>query len=274
MSRRIRPSQVLIYLALIALAIIYLVPVYMTVITSLKPPAEINLATAWQPPTVLDWEGYSTAWTQFAPKLKNSFVLAVTAMLLSTFLGSLNGYVLSKWQFRGAYIVFPLIVFGMFIPYQRILTPLFQFLRKINLYGGIPGLLLAHVVYGLPITTLLFRNFYVEIPNELVESSWMDGAGFFQIYKSLILPLSAPAFVVTVIWQFTQIWNEFLFAVTLTQPAAQPITVALANLAGGQAVQWNLPMAGSILAALPTVLVYILLGRYFIRGLLAGSLKG
>lgn len=274
MSRKIRPSQVLVYLALIVLAIIYLVPVYMTVITSLKPPAEINLATAWQPPTVLDWEGYATAWTQFAPKLKNSFVLAVTATLLSTFLGSLNGYVLSKWQFRGAHIVFPLIVFGMFIPYQSILIPLFQFLRKINLYGGITGLVVAHVVYGLPITTLLFRNFYAEIPNELVESSWMDGAGFFQIYKSLILPLSAPAFVVTVIWQFTQIWNEFLFAVTLTQPAAQPITVALANLAGGQAVQWNLPMAGSILAALPTVLVYILLGRYFIRGLLAGSLKG
>ena len=274
MSRRIRPSQVLVYLALIVLAIIYLVPVYMTVITSLKPPAEINLATAWQPPTVLDWEGYATAWTQFAPKLKNSFVLAVTATLLSTFLGSLNGYVLSKWQFRGAHVVFPLIVFGMFIPYQSILIPLFQFLRKINLYGGITGLVVAHVVYGLPITTLLFRNFYAEIPNELVESSWMDGAGFFQIYKSLILPLSAPAFVVTVIWQFTQIWNEFLFAVTLTQPAAQPITVALANLAGGQAVQWNLPMAGSILAALPTVLVYILLGRYFIRALLAGSLKG
>lgn len=274
MNRRIRPSQVLVYLALIVLAIIYLVPVYMTVITSLKPPAEINLATAWQPPTVLNWEGYATAWTQFAPKLKNSFVLAVTATLLSTFLGSLNGYVLSKWQFRGVHVVFPLIVFGMFIPYQSILIPLFQFLRKINLYGGITGLVVAHVVYGLPITTLLFRNFYAEIPNELVESSWMDGAGFFQIYKSLILPLSAPAFVVTVIWQFTQIWNEFLFAVTLTQPAAQPITVALANLAGGQAVQWNLPMAGSILAALPTVLVYILLGRYFIRGLLAGSLKG
>ncbi|WP_324717433.1 carbohydrate ABC transporter permease [Carboxydochorda subterranea] len=272
--KKVRPGRLLIYAALVMLAAVYLVPVYMTVITSLKAPEAIQLASAWLPPDRPHWQSYATAWDQFAPKLKNSLLLAVTATLLSAALGSLNGYVLSKWTFRGAGVIFPLMVFGMFIPYQSILIPLFQFLRNINLYGGLPGLILVHVVYGLPITTLLFRNFYAEIPDELVSSASIDGGDFFRIYRWIMLPLSGPAFVVVAIWQFTQIWNEFLFAVTLTRPDAQPVTVALANLAGGQAVYWNLPTAGSILAALPTVLVYILLGRFFMRGLLAGALKG
>lgn len=171
-------------------------------------------------------------------------------------------------------MLMPLIIFGMFIPYQSILVPLFRFMQSVQLYGGLPGLILVHVVYGLPITTLLFRSFYDEIPKELMDAGSIDGAGFFGIFRYLILPLSGPPFLVVCIWQFTQIWNEFLFAVTLTRPAAQPITVALANLAGGQAVSWNLPMAGSVLAAIPTTIIYVFLGRYFVRGLLAGALKG
>jgi glucose/mannose transport system permease protein len=166
------------------------------------------------------------------------------------------------------------MLFGMFIPYQAILIPLFDFLRSVGLYGGLYGLILAHVVYGLPITTLIFRNYYGEIPDEMLEAGKIDGAGFFGLYGRIVFPLSLPGFVVVIIWQFTQIWNEFLFAVTLTSQANQPITVALAQLAGGEAVRWNLPMAGAILAALPTLLVYILLGRYFVKGLLAGSVKG
>lgn len=159
-------------------------------------------------------------------------------------------------------------------PYQIILIPLFQTLRRIHMYGGLPGLILAHVVYGLPITTLIFRNFYAQIPSSLTESAQIDGAGFFKLYLSVIFPLSIPGFVVTFIWQFTQIWNEFLWGITLTKYSANPITVGLAQLAGGQAVSWNLPMAGSIIAAIPVLLIYILMGRYFIRGLLAGSVKG
>lgn len=263
-----------LYALVVLLAIVYLIPVYMTVITSLKAPQDINLMTAWRPPAHPYWASYVQAFRQFAPTLRNSLILAVSATLLSAMMGSLNGYVLAKWGFRGSKWALPLILFGMFIPYQSILIPLFQFLRSVGLYGGLPGLILVHVVYGLPITTLLFHNFYVEIPDELLGSALIDGAEFFKIYRWIILPLSAPAFVVVGIWQFTQIWNEFLFAVTLTRPASQPITVALANLAGGNAVYWNLPMAGSIIAALPTVLIYIFLGRYFIRGLLAGALKG
>ena len=184
-----------------------------------------------------------------------------------------NGYVFSKWKFPGSEIVFTLFLFGMFIPYQVILIPLFQTLRAMHLYGGLPGLVLAHVVYGLPITSLIFRNFYAQIPDSLMESANLDGAGFFQIYTRIIFPLSIPGFVVTSLWQFTQIWNEFLWGICLTRHTANPITVGLAQLAGGQAVSWNLPMAGSILAALPVLLIYIVLGRYFIRGLLAGSVK-
>lgn len=267
-------GRVLLYAVLVLFVVAYLLPLYMTVSTSLKAPADVRLDKAWAWPKTLHWDSYGTAWTSFAPHLKNSLVLAVTATIVSAALGSLNGYVLSKWRFRGSEVVFALMLFGMFIPYQSILIPLFQFLRSTGLYGGLPGLILVHVVYGLPVTTLLFRNFYVQIPDELLESATLDGAGFFGLYGRVIVPLSAPAFIVTVIWQFTQVWNEFLWAVTLTRPAEQPITVALANLAGGQAVQWNLPMAGSILAAMPTVLIYVILGRYFIRGLLAGSLKG
>ena len=264
----------LTYALLILISAFFIVPLYLVVITSLKAPADISLATTWNLPPVWHWESYATAWNAFAPKLLNSVILAVTATALSAMLGSLNGYVLSKWRFPGANVVFPLLLFGMFIPYQSILIPLFEFLRSIGLYGGLPGLILTHVVYGIPITTLIFRNFYAEIPDEMLDSAKIDGAGFYQIYARIIFPLSISGFVVVIIWQFTQIWNEFLFAVTLTNTASQPITVALAELAGGQAVNWNLPMAGSILAALPTVIIYIILGRYFIRGLLAGSVKG
>jgi glucose/mannose transport system permease protein len=166
------------------------------------------------------------------------------------------------------------MLFGMFIPYQSILIPLIQFLQSIELYNTIPGLILVHVVYGLPICTLMFRNFYVGIPNELLEAAQIDGNGFFGIYKNVIFPLSISGFVVVGIWQFTSVWNEFLFAVTLTSQKQQPIMVALQNLSGSQIVEWNVQMAGALLAALPTLLVYIFLGRYFIKGLLAGSIKG
>lgn len=263
-----------IYLGLTVAAAFYLLPVYLVVVTALKEPAAITLTDTWRLPERWNWGSFATAWAAFAPGLRNSLVLAVTATALSALMGSLNGYVLSKWRFPGANVVFPLMLFGMFIPYQATLIPLFQFLRDVGLYGDLAGLILAHVVYGLPITTLIFRNFYAEIPDEMLDAAKIDGAGFFGIYLRILFPLSISGFVVVVIWQFTQIWNEFLFAVTLTRQSTQPITVALANLAGGEAVNWNLPMAGSILAALPTLLIYIVLGRYFIRGLLAGSVKG
>jgi glucose/mannose transport system permease protein len=275
MSRKKTINRLFTYILLFFFMAIFLVPAYMVIVTSLKSPAQIDLATAWELPNPWNFQSFETAWEAFAPFLLNSVSLVVPATLLSSLLGSLNGYVLSKWKFKGSNILFQLMLFGMFIPYQSILIPLFQFLNKVGLYGNIPGLIVVHVVYGLPITTLIFRNYYAEVPTEMVEAGTIDGAGFFGVYRHIVFPISLPGFVVVIIWQFTQIWNEFLFAVTLTSGTGnEPITVAISNLAGGEAVNWNLPMAGSIMAALPTLLVYLLLGRFFIRGLLAGSVKG
>ncbi len=274
MKPRITPGTFALYGVLLLLAAVYLLPAYLTLITSLKFPGDISLPQSWDLPPTVNYGSFAEAITLLRPNIINSVILAVSATLLSTVLGSLNGYVFSKWKFPGSEIVFTLFLFGMFIPYQVILIPLFQTLRAMNLYGGLPGLILAHVVYGLPITSLIFRNFYAQIPDSLMESATLDGAGFFSIYTRIIFPLSIPGFVVTSLWQFTQIWNEFLWGICLTRHTSNPITVGLAQLAGGQAVSWNLPMAGSILAALPVLLIYILLGRYFIRGLLAGSVKG
>lgn len=266
--------RVMIYVLLVVFAAIFLVPVYLVVVTSLKNPADINLATTWNLPPTFYWQSYGEVVDAFGPRIQNSIALVMGATALSSVMGSLNGYVLSKWRVPGERILFPLMLFGMFIPYQAILIPLFDFMRSIGLYGGVPGLILIHTVYGLPITTLIFRNFYVDIPDEMLEAAAIDGADFFRIYSEIVFPLSIPGFVVVVIWQFTQIWNEFLFGVTMTSTDAQPITVGLAQLAGGEAVKWNLPMAGAIVAALPPLLVFIVMGRYFIRGLLAGSVKG
>jgi glucose/mannose transport system permease protein len=201
--------------------------------------------------------------------------MVVPATIISCLLGSLNGYVLSKWRFPGSETLFTLILFGMFIPYQSILVPLVQTLSALRLYGSLSGLIFVHVVYGIPITTLIFRNYYVGVPTELVEAGKIDGSDFFGIYRYIMLPLSAPGFVVVAIWQFTSIWNEFLFGLIITnEPRIRPVTVALQNLSGSQYTQWNVQMAGALIVALPTLLVYIFLGRFFLRGLMAGSLKG
>ena len=276
-------SRVARYALLTVAAAFFLLPFYVLVVTSMKSFAEISLARMWGLPSGLYFSSFAQAWAGSAAhgirglggNFLNSVKLTVPATLLSAILGSMNGYVLAKWRFRGAGIVFPAILFGMFIPYQSILIPLVQTLQRIGLYGTLPGLIFVHVVYGIPITTLIFRNYYATIPTELVEAGTMDGAGLWGIYQRIIVPLSPPAFVVAAIWQFTSIWNDFLFGVTVTsQPDVQPITVALNNLAGSFIVEWNVQMGGALLAALPTLLVYIVLGRYFMRGLMTGSLKG
>jgi glucose/mannose transport system permease protein len=257
--------------------------VYVLLITGLKSFEEVNLYRMWDLPARFSLDSFAQAWfgsesrgfRGLSGNFWNSVRLAVPATLLSALLGSINGYVLSKWKFRAADTVFALLLFGMFIPYQSILIPLVQVMRHLGLYGTLSGLVFVHTVYGIPITTLIFRNYYAAVPTELVEASKMDGAGILGIYRYVIFPISMPAFAVVMIWQFTSIWNDFLFGVIITpRPAVQPIMVALNNLAGSYIVEWNVQMAGALLTALPTMLVYVLLGRYFMRGLLAGSLKG
>jgi glucose/mannose transport system permease protein len=272
--RYLKPSRLLTYALLIVVGLFYLLPVYVMVVTSLKSFFDVSHSTPWQLPVVLTLDSYVNAFRTLAPSFFNSVLLVVPATLISALLGSLNGYVLSKWRFRGADLIFTLLLFGMFIPYQSILLPLVLVLEKLNLYGGIPGLILTHVVYGIPITTLIFRNYYAAIPTEVIEAARIDGASVLQIYLRVLLPLSMPGFVVVLIWQFTSIWNEFLFAVTITLPDQWPITVALNGLAGSLLAHYEVQMAGALLTALPPLIIYIALGRYFIRGLLAGALKG
>ena len=270
---RLRLSRNWLYIPLIAMAIFYLLPMYVMLVTGFKGFDEIDLKTMWALPRGIAFDNYIEAFSKLAPSLGNSFLMVIPSALFSSALGSLNGYILAKWKFRGADVIFPLILFGMFIPYQSILIPLVQFMNAIGV-TGLPGLALAHIIYGIPITTLTFRNYYAGLPDELLEAAKIDGASMLGIYRYILLPLSIPSFVVVLIWQFTSAWNDFLFAVVLTGNQDWPITVALNNMAGSQIIAWNVQMAGSLLAALPTLLVYIFLGRYFLRGLLAGSLKG
>jgi glucose/mannose transport system permease protein len=263
------------FAVLLLVVAFYIMPIYVMVITGLKDAANVSTATMWRLPESLSAGGYQEAWNRLSPNINTSIKLAIPATILSALIGSLNGYLFSKWRFRGSNLLFGLLLFGMFIPYQSILIPLIQALQKLGLYGSLNGLILVHVVAGIPITTLIFRNYYATIPNELVEAARVDGAGIVQLYLRVILPLSLPAFVVVGIFQFTNIWNDFLFGLTIiTNPAEQPITVALNNLSGSFSVDWNVVMAGAVLAALPTALIYIFLGRFFIRGMLAGSMKG
>ena len=278
--------RIVLYVLLVAAAIYYLIPVYVLLVTSLKSFNEVTLDRMWALPAGLNFGSFSEAWNQLSPNFVNSLSIAVPAAVLSSMVGSINGYILAKWRFRGADLIFTLILFGMFIPYQSVLIPLVQLGSGVNTalrdvlpgislgYGSIPWLVLCHIVYGIPITTLIFRNYYVGIPGELIEAARIDGAGFGAIYRRVLLPLSIPGFVVVLIWQFTSAWNDFLFAVTLTSQPNWPVTVALNNLAGSFSVSWNIQMAGALIAAMPTLLIYIVLGKYFMRGLLAGSLKG
>jgi len=271
--RRLARSGV--YLTLLAAAIFYVIPVYLLFMTGTKTFAEAaNQALMWELPKAASFDSFAEAWRTISPNFLNSVKIAVPAAVLSSIIGSVNGYILAKWRFRGSETLFTLILFGMFIPYQSILIPLLKVESAFGLYNTITGLVIIHIIYGIPITTLIFRNYYVGIPEELVEASRMDGAGFFGIYRHILLPLSIPGFVVVLIWQFTSAWNDFLFAVTLTGQDNWPITVAVNNLAGSFSVAWNIQMAGALIAALPTLLVYVVLGKYFMRGLLAGSLKG
>ena len=267
-ARTVRYSLLLIFL------IIVLIPAYVLLVTSLKPPAETNVSGAWALPshwTVAPWR---TAWDTLRPSILRSFQLAIPAALASSLLGSANGFVLSKWKFPGADVVFTLFLFGMFIPYQAVMIPLRDVTAGLGLPQGIPTLIFVHIIYGIPICTLIFRNYYAStVPNEIIEAATVDGAGVLRSYWSVILPVSIPGFVVTIIWQFTSIWNDYLFAIFLSNTRNGPVTIALNALAGGQLSNYSASMAGALITSLPTLLVYIVLGRYFVGGLMAGSVK-
>ncbi|WP_299661984.1 carbohydrate ABC transporter permease [uncultured Ruegeria sp.] len=275
----------LLYVLLGLFALYYLMPLFVMLTTSLKSLEEIRTGSLISLPREVSFDAWKTAWSGactgiqcegLRPYFWNSVLIAVPAVFLSTLIGALNGYVVAQWRFKGANIIFSLMLFGCFIPFQVVLLPMARLLGMMGIAGTIPGLIFVHVIYGLGFTTLFFRNYYVTIPSELTKAARVDGAGFMRIFWSIFLPLSLPIIVVTVIWQFTQIWNDFLFGVSFSQAGTQPVTVALNNIVNSTTgvKEYNVDMAAAIIAGLPTLLVYVVAGKYFIRGLTAGSVKG
>lgn len=278
-------GRTIVYGLLVLVCFYYLMPLFVMITTSLKSLDEIragNLLSLPQDPNLDAWgKAWSSACTGvqcegLAGFFWNSVSFVVPAVLISTLIGAVNGYVLTMWRFRGSDLLFGLLMIGCFIPFQVVLLPMARTLGAMGIANSTTGLVFVHVVYGLAFTTLFFRNYYVTIPDELVKAAKIDGAGFWLIFRRIILPLSAPIIVVSIIWQFTQVWNDFLFGVVFSSGDRQPITVALNNLVNTSTgvKEYNVDMAAAIIAALPTLFVYVVAGKYFVRGLTAGAVKG
>jgi len=278
-------ARIPLYLILILLALTFITPIYVMVVNSLKPLDEIRSGNLLAPPIAWTVEPWLMAWskaqigvqaTGLKPYFINSFLLVIPAVMISTLIGALNGYILTQFKFRFADTLFAAMLFSVFIPFQIVLIPMAKTLGVLGLAGTIKGLIFVNVVYGIGFTTLFFRNYYAAFPNELVRSARMDGAGFFGVLWRILLPNSAPIIVVTVIWQFTNIWNEFLFGASFSDYTSYPMTVALNNLVNSSTgvKEYNVHFAGAFIAAIPTLVVYLVSGKYFVRGLMAGSVKG
>lgn len=277
--------RLLLFAVLGLFCVVYLMPLVVMVSTSLKSLEEVRSGSLISLPRAISLDAWGKAWGSacvgvrcngIAPYMWNSVLMVVPAVVISTLLGAVNGYALTKWRFRGADLIFALMLFGAFIPFQIVLLPMARMLGLFGLAGTTGGLVLVHTVYGLAFTTLFFRNYFVSVSDGIVQAAKIDGAGFFGIFLRLMLPMAVPAIVVTVIWQFTNIWNDFLFGSAFTVGDSNPVTVALNNVVASSTgvKEYNVDMAAAIIAAVPTLLVYVFAGNYFIRGLAAGAVKG
>ena len=284
-NNKLTLGRVVLYLLLILFAVYYIVPLYVTLSTSFKSLDEIRSGNLLALPYVWQFDSWAKAWSSactgvtcdgMQPFFWNSIKMVIPAVLISTFLGAFNGYVFAHWRFRGSEMLFAALLVGCFIPFQVVILPMARLLGEFGLANTTTGLVFVHVVYGTAFTTLFFRNYYIGVPEELIKAARIDGAGFFLIFRKIVLPISGPIFVVCIIWQFTQIWNDFLFGIVFASGDSQPITVGLNNLVNTSTgvKEYNVNMAAAVIAALPTLLVYLVAGRYFVRGLTAGAVKG
>ncbi len=278
-------SRLALYLFLCLAAIYTLIPLYVMLSTSFKTADELRLGNLLSIPMQPSFEAWGKAWSSgctgvrcdgLKPFFWNSLIVTIPAVLISTMLGALNGYVFTQWKFKGSELLFTSLLIGCFIPFQVVLLPMARLLGMVGLASSVWGLIFVHVVYGMAFTTLFFRNYYVSIPADLIKAARVDGAGFWTIFWRILMPISLPIFMVCIIWQFTQIWNDFLFGVVFSGADSQPITVALNNLVNTTTgvKEYNVDMAAALIAAAPTLLVYMLAGKYFVRGLTAGAVKG
>lgn len=280
-----RLGRALVYAVLLVAALFFLAPLYVMLVTAFKDAQEIRSGNLLSLPGSLNFSAWSQAWSGactgtdcrgLQPYFWNSVLMVVPAVLLSTLWGALNGYVLSLWKFRGSELLFGFMLFGVFMPFQVVLLPMSQVLGWLGISSSVGGLILVHCLAGLASTTLFFRNFYAAVPKDLVNAARIDGAGFWRIFFRIIVPLSTPIVMVTLIWQFTAIWNDFLFGVAFSGADSKPITVGLNNMVNtsSSVKNYNVDMAAALIAGLPTMLIYVLAGKYFVKGLTAGAVKG
>jgi glucose/mannose transport system permease protein len=278
------PGRVLIYLVILLVAAAWLAPLVVVVLNSLRTNEEIAQTSMIGWPQQWAWSNYATAWSGFCvaqtctgirPYMLNSAIVTIPATIVSTLLGAVAGYAVSLWRFRGDRWIYGIVTLGIFLPQQMRLLPWTIVLRDVGLINTLTGLVMIHTIQGLSFTTLFCRNYYVAIPHELIRAARIDGAGFYRIFWRIVLPLSPPILIVTVIWQFTHIWNEFLYGVTFTTGQQQPVTAALIALSAAVAdiPQHGVQSAAVMIAALPTLLIYVFGGRYFVRGLTAGAVR-
>jgi len=277
--------NIFLYGTLLLVAVYYALPLYVMVVTSLKGMPEIRLGNIFSPPVEVTFQPWVKAWSEACTGLNcdglqrgfwNSVIITVPSVVISIAIASVNGYALANWRFKGANVFFTILIFGAFIPYQVLLYPMVILLRELGLYGSLWGLVLVHTIFGMPILTLLFRNYFSSIPEELFKAARVDGAGFWGIFLQIMVPMSLPIFVVAMILQITGIWNDFLFGVIYTKPANYPMTVQLNNIVNSvQGVkEYNVNMAATILTGLVPLIVYFASGKLFVRGIAAGAVKG
>ena len=280
MSRR----NIILYGTLLVVAIYYLIPLYVMIVTSLKGMPEIRLGNIFSPPVEVTFEPWIKAWSQACTGLNcdglsrgfwNSVQITLPSVIVSIAIASVNGYALANWRFKGANLFFTILIFGAFIPYQIMIYPLVILLRDLGIYTKLPGLILIHSIFGMPILTLLFRNYFTTIPEELFKAARVDGAKFWGIYFRVMMPMSLPIFVVAIIMQVTGIWNDFLFGVIYTKPDTYPMTVQLNNIVNSvQGVkEYNVNMAATLLTGLVPLTIYFISGKLFVRGIAAGEVK-
>ena len=278
-------ANIFLYGTLIMVSLYYLLPLYVMIVTSLKGMPEIRMGNVFGPPIEVTMQPWVKAWSEACTGINcdglsrgfgNSVRILIPSVLLSIAIASINGYALSNWKFKGSEAFFTILIIGAFIPYQTMLYPIVILLREIGLMGSIGGLVLVHTVFGMPILTLLFRNYFASIPEELFKAARVDGAGFWQIYFRIMLPMALPIFVVAIILQVTGIWNDFLFGVIYTKPATYPMTVQLNNIVNSvQGVkEYNVNMAATLLTGLVPLIIYFASGKLFVRGIAAGAVKG
>lgn len=284
-KRAFSRGNIFLYGTLIVVSMYYLLPLYVMIVTSLKGMPEIRMGNVFGPPMEITFEPWVKAWSEACTGINcdglsrgfgNSVRILIPSVLLSIMIASVNGYALSNWKFKGSESFFTILIIGAFIPYQTMLYPIVIMLREIGLMGSIGGLVLVHTVFGMPILTLLFRNYFASIPEELFKAARVDGAGFWQIYFQIMVPMALPIFVVAIILQVTGIWNDFLFGVIYTKPATYPMTVQLNNIVNSvQGVkEYNVNMAATLLTGLVPLVIYFASGKLFVRGIAAGAVKG